>query len=338
MDWYQFTAIASNHLVLQMLYPELKQFQLLNYLPSDLQSHLKEVYKLNKIRNENILEQISGVSRLLIKNNIKGIFLKGAGILMDDSYGDPGKRIMEDIDILTSREDWGKTVDLLISEGYSSRSVPDKSYRHKIKHYPRLSKASETAEIEIHQTAVKAYYADRLPFELLYKNSIPSKINKQALILNDSFKIIHSSLHTMKEHRGYKSAHIRLREMKDIEELSKNVNQLEILQQYPWYHKEIISLFKLTESVFHIPQNKALSDTFASSFFLFRHRLNLNNNFILWLTLILIRFPKKIFVHYIKVPFLAIITKKERKKFIKKIVKAETWKKHFRSYGKQLRS
>ena len=337
MDWHQFTAIASNHMVLQMMYPELLQYKLLHYLPADLQSHLKEIYTQNTKRNEIILSQISNVSELLQKNNITAIFLKGAGILLDDNYGDPGKRIMEDIDILTHPNDWMKTVKLLLSNGYKSSYTPEISALAKRKHYPRMSVASEPAEIEIHQTAVKAQWANKLSFDLLYKNSIPSTINPQILVLNDSFKIIHSALHTMKEHIGFKTAHIRLREMKDVEVLSKNVKPEKILHQYTWFQKEILSLLKLTESVFHLPSNVDLPSTFSSSFFLFRHKLNLNNNFILFLTLFMLRIPKKIYIHYIKVPTLAIFTKKERKRFLRKIVKASTWRRHFRSYFKVFR-
>lgn len=336
IDWHQFTAIANNHLVLQMMYPELMRYKLLDYLPTELQSHIKKVYNLNTDRNHKILGQISDISDLLFKNNIKAIFLKGAGILLDDSYQDNGCRIMEDIDILTSQKDWQKTVQLIISNGYSPRFIPDESYLSKRKHYPRLSKASEPAEIEIHQTAVKARYAKKLSFDLLYKNAIPSKINHQAFVLNDTYKIIHSALHTMIEHKGFKTAHIRFREMKEIEMLSKKVNLKEITNLYPWFHKEIISLLKLTESVFHLPHNKNLQPSLSTSFFLYRHRLNLNNNIFLFLTLILLIYPKKVYIHYIKVPVLAIFSKKERHRFLLKIFKAKTWRRHFRSYGKLL--
>ena len=125
IDWKLFTSIASNHYLLQAIYPIYKKKKLLVYLPVELTEHLGNIHILNSGRNREILKQISSLSSLLRENNIRHLFLKGSALLLNRIYEEEGSRIMEDIDVLVNEEDYGNTIHLLLDNGYTGRSVFD---------------------------------------------------------------------------------------------------------------------------------------------------------------------------------------------------------------------
>jgi len=75
-------------------------------VPDVLEQHLKEIYTLNRTRNEQILLQVKEMNATLNAANISPIYLKGTGNLIDGIYGDIGERIIGDIDFLVAEKDF----------------------------------------------------------------------------------------------------------------------------------------------------------------------------------------------------------------------------------------
>ena len=97
IDLERFVLLCSNHLVLPAIYFRLNNAGLFEYFPLDFELHLKEIYHLNKKRNNEILLQIEELSNVLQNHDIEPIYLKGTGNLMDNLYSNISDRMIGDI-------------------------------------------------------------------------------------------------------------------------------------------------------------------------------------------------------------------------------------------------
>ena len=100
MDWDHLVRLGSSHLVLPAIYCRLKAKQLLNTLPMELESYLKEITDLNRERNQQLLAEAQQISQWFQEANIDHVFLKGTAMLASGYYEDLGERMVGDIDIL----------------------------------------------------------------------------------------------------------------------------------------------------------------------------------------------------------------------------------------------
>ena len=142
--------IASKHLILPLLYYKLKTKNLLNRFQKDFTNYLKEIYQINKNRNEILLDEINDLSNLLNKSNLPHVFLKGAAHLKSNIYDDIGVRMVGDIDILAPEEESKKIYEILKTRGYNN--LPEyiffESYS---KHFPRQFNKKKVFAVEIHR-------------------------------------------------------------------------------------------------------------------------------------------------------------------------------------------
>ena len=95
------------------IYCNFKRADFLKYLPDDLVDYMKYITNLNRDRNTQIIEQAKELNSLLLANNIRPIFLKGTGNLLEGLYEDIGERMVGDIDFLFSKKDFLKAIDIL---------------------------------------------------------------------------------------------------------------------------------------------------------------------------------------------------------------------------------
>ena len=85
-NWDALIKVASKHLMLPTLYNRIKEKNLNQYIPSELNDYLKELSDINYNRNESILDEVQKISEVFINNNIKHVFLKGAAMLAGGYY------------------------------------------------------------------------------------------------------------------------------------------------------------------------------------------------------------------------------------------------------------
>src|SRR5690606_6844329 len=144
------------------------------FLPEEPVGTLTEIYELNCRRNAQILQQVDQLCEVLHREKIYPVFLKGAAHLLMDLYGDPGERIIHDIDLLVDEEDYLRTVGLLKRSGYG---YPPEGYGdfRRLKHYPPLHKKGEPAVVEIHRPAVPQAYAGTFSTREIIRNRQPVK-------------------------------------------------------------------------------------------------------------------------------------------------------------------
>ena len=113
VDWDIVVKVSTSHYVFPALYCNFKRADFLKYLPADLVDYMKQITNLNRDRNTQIIQQAQELNILLLANNIRPIFLKGTGNLLEGLYEDVGERMIGDIDFLFSEEDFSKAIDVL---------------------------------------------------------------------------------------------------------------------------------------------------------------------------------------------------------------------------------
>ena len=106
IDWDAVVKVSTSHYVFPALYCNLKRADFLKYLPADLVEYMIHITNLNRDRNTQIIQQAKELNILLLAHNIRPIFLKGTGNLLEGLYEDDGERMVGDIDFLFSEEDF----------------------------------------------------------------------------------------------------------------------------------------------------------------------------------------------------------------------------------------
>ena len=124
--------ILSSHLLIPIFYFKIKKLKLTKYFADELVQYLKEIYKINKSRNEVLIKETNAIVKILNKNNIDYVLLKGASFINSNLYDDNGIRMVGDIDILVNSKCILKASNLLLNHGYSiDKDTPlISSHRH----------------------------------------------------------------------------------------------------------------------------------------------------------------------------------------------------------------
>jgi hypothetical protein len=149
-DWNYFRKITNDHGVCALVYHNLEKLKLLNLIPEEVAEFLHGALFISLSWNIYNTEAMGEVLRLLNKENIKTVLLKGLA-LENSVYGNAGLRQMSDVDILIDKKECIKARNILISNGYVS--LPVKSFFHKLiitnigKHLPSLIKNGTRVEI-----------------------------------------------------------------------------------------------------------------------------------------------------------------------------------------------
>ena len=159
INWPLFVATGSNHLVRQTIYCRILELKLTEYIPTEILEPLKYVYTLNYQRNTEILKQVVSINALLANYGIVSLYLKSIGNIIDGLYTNIGERIMYDIDLLVPEKQWKTSAEILLENGYLGNKIHDPSKHMMMKHYPTLSKAGETAWVEIHRERVNVIHS-----------------------------------------------------------------------------------------------------------------------------------------------------------------------------------
>ena len=76
--------LASGHLMLPALFYNIKKKKVSYLFPEDFIEYIKNIFEINKARNEVLLSEAKELSALLVENNIKHIFLKGTALLLSE--------------------------------------------------------------------------------------------------------------------------------------------------------------------------------------------------------------------------------------------------------------
>lgn len=237
VDWESILKVSSEHFVIPALYYNFKRASLLNYLPEDLISFMKKIADLNHERNRQIIVQAKEINNLLIQNEIKPIFLKGAGNLLNNLYEDIGERMVGDIDFIVSKKEYQKAIEVLKKDGYRRT---EKNLIGFHKHYPRLVKDNNIAAVEVHNNFFETKLADTFNY-----NTIKDTIHKEGLVNFLSFQdqyYLTIFAYQINDY-GYSSRSISLRSAYDTILISKRIAPNALKRKFSNNNSTIINCY-----------------------------------------------------------------------------------------------
>lgn len=186
IDYKLLVKIASRHLMLPSLYINLKNKCLIDLIPLDLKLYLKEIFIINKNRNQILLKEAEEISEKLIHNNINHVFIKSSSYLFNNIYYDIGERMVGDIDFLVSKEDYERTIKLFKKLNYKESKYAFFNSRH----YPRLINTKKMFALEVHYELLSSKFKEKLNSELVLNKRIYKK--NKAYAPNNKHEILYN--------------------------------------------------------------------------------------------------------------------------------------------------
>ena len=185
----------------------------------ELLIYLEQIYKINLHRNQRIVEQSKEIAQILLKANIKPVFLKGAASLLQNDYLDVGMRFLSDIDFCVFENNFAKSKEQLLSSGYIPNINKEKVIeRHH--HWWPISHPDWDVVIELHEFILTFPYTHLLKCEESTCQNSDGHTN--AAILSPSFRLIHTYLHSDMVDRSYLLKKIDLRQLYEMSVIIDN--------------------------------------------------------------------------------------------------------------------
>lgn len=235
LDWDLFIRLGSSHLLLPTIYSIFKTENLLKYLPDDLQTYLNNISGLNNKRNIEILNQAKRINKLLKSNNISPVFIKGTSNLIDKLYNNSFERMIGDIDLIVSKDEYSKTVKILSNSGYFKKKKLTEPPPHH-RHYPRLIKKNEIAAVEVHKEFVIEKYISEFNY-----NSVKKNIRKVDgfLLLDFHDQLVLSVISKQINDFGYYYNDLSLRSAYDVFLISKKINVKKAISSFKYLYNPL---------------------------------------------------------------------------------------------------
>lgn len=251
-DCQRFVHLCSNHWILPTIYIVFRRHEILPHLPDGLTEFLEEVHQLNLSRNERILAQLGDILKLFNRHDIYPTILKGAGNLLDELYSSNGERMMGDIDLLVSDEEYLQTAEILENEGYTHHN-PSFFDVMDMTHYPRLFKIDVPVDVEIHRLPVPPNYLKLYNTQIIDQEKV--KVNKPGFscyVLSNKHKIIHNFIHSQLSNKGHGNGFVPLRDLYDLYLMSHREKISETMSHI-YFKNKAISYFLFAGRVLNLP-------------------------------------------------------------------------------------
>ncbi len=229
VPWEQVIGLANDHLLTPALWVALGNRNLRDDMPGNIQSYLAELHKMSVDRNAHLKKQLLEAVEKINGINITPVLLKGAKHLIADDYGDPGARIMTDLDLLVRKEEVGQCMDALIELGYQPDEDIHDDYHEDHHHCPPLFRPGDFAAVEIHRRIMDT------PFDEVLDNDAAlgkaGSLGYQDLsmeILSPTDRVLHNMLHSHLVDKCYVNGMLTLRSMHEVKtECAANTGRID---------------------------------------------------------------------------------------------------------------
>jgi len=150
--------LASSHLMLPALYFNINKKNCSCLFPDDFIAYIRNIFAINKSRNEILLSEAKELSELLFENNIKHIFLKGTALLLANVFEDIGERMIGDIDFIIQGKDEEKIKKVLEKNKFCSKKPVSSFSLFRHRHLPKTTHKNKIIAIEPHLKLLDARY------------------------------------------------------------------------------------------------------------------------------------------------------------------------------------
>jgi hypothetical protein len=200
-DWDYLFSQANLHGVASLVSHNLEKLGFMNLVPGETAGKFRNAMVVSLTRNTSNAESMGAVLRILNRENIKTVLLKGLALELT-VYGNCGLRQMTDVDVLVRRDNCMKARKLLMDNGFES--LPVKSVFHKPiiadvgKHLPTLVK--KEFAIELHHELFGA--GKNILTMMLYDTAVETEVNGEKCFVPEArifflYLVKHLWLHEM---------------------------------------------------------------------------------------------------------------------------------------------
>jgi len=228
VDWDNIVKVSTSHYAFPAIYCNFKRADFLKYLPSDLVEYMIHITNLNRDRNIQILQQAQELNSLLLANNIRPVFLKGTGNLLEGLYEDIGERMVGDIDFLLSKKDFFKAIDILKKDSYSIEEN-QLGFLPGSRHYPKLVKQENIAAVEIHKEVTIEKYRGEFNCKTIIADA---QLINNFSVLSFENQFLLSIIASQINDYGFNIKNCSLRNAYDVFLLSKKVDTKKTISKF----------------------------------------------------------------------------------------------------------
>ncbi len=231
--WINILQLSGTERCTPLLYVRLNQHDLFSNLPTAIQSIITKAYQNNLKRNNTLKDGLINLLAEFEKQNINSLLLKGAATFCDNYYGDPGARVMGDLDILVHPEHIEKCKAILITQGYTEMFDPGMALNGlatDIRHHqiPAYRHPITNVIIEIHFNVSYGQAGRVVPTEQAWKNKIEATLeNSNTSILSVQDRVLLNTAHALLPRREFIQGEVSLLQLADFSTLvSQRLNEI----------------------------------------------------------------------------------------------------------------
>jgi putative nucleotidyltransferase-like protein len=175
VDWGRATHLASTQAVMPLVYRYLSA-QCVDALPPDAIGGMQRAFYGNSVRNLYLARELARVTRLLGRNGIETLALKGPALAVA-AYGAVAMRQFTDLDLLVRENAAARAVDLLLDEGYALSAGYELADLERPDTYEiALARAGTLSEIDLHSRLIPPYFPLAIDGEELWRRAVPLQI------------------------------------------------------------------------------------------------------------------------------------------------------------------
>ena len=220
--WEGLLRQANLHFCTPLWYVRMRQDGLLPLLPPELQEYLRLLHAANLERNQAFREALKEQLLMLHQLEVPAVLLKGAATFCDDLYGDPGARMMGDIDLLVAPSHIEKVRQALTALGYRefpdpAPECPEYAPAYRSQHLSRLHKPGTPVAVEVHFKVGRGQDGRVLPAEMAWECSQPTSLDGLGIaVLDPTRRLLHNTVHALVPSESFIHSQIPLRDLAEF--------------------------------------------------------------------------------------------------------------------------
>jgi Uncharacterised nucleotidyltransferase len=144
-QWDSVVEEANRHLVAPALYACLRDRDLLDLVPVEVEAYLRFLYGLNEDRNRRLKRQAVETLGVLNEARIEPLLIKGSALLMIIPEHRLGTRMVSDLDLVVGADEVERSAERLLGIGY--QPLQDNAGLHA---YGKFYRSSDVGSIDLH--------------------------------------------------------------------------------------------------------------------------------------------------------------------------------------------
>lgn len=236
-DWTLLLQLANWHKCTPLWYVRLREKTLLEKLPGELVEYLAELHAANVERNRVLRGALDEIVAWFVDAAIELMLLKGAAVLADDLYGDPGARLMSDLDLLVPKEQAEAAQELLLAQGYAICPPTEEKIVYRLPtdanyHLEPLHRPGTGIVVEVHFKVMSRQSGRALPVEQVWQERVPAPgFPDHVFLPAPGWRLLHNALHALLPYGEFINARILLG---DVAEAAALIAAAPEMQLHGW--------------------------------------------------------------------------------------------------------